>query len=96
MATKKKRLSRGFWQHAETKISAGSSRITRPAELNSITRRNILVAGLLNKFEFVLNHLTLAAEVRGRDVVEQSFNMHLLGFRKIMRIQIDTKQNNTS
>ena len=26
----------GFWKHAETKISAGPSRITRPAELNEV------------------------------------------------------------
>ena len=29
-------LSRRFWHHAETKISAGASRITRPAKLNEI------------------------------------------------------------
>ena len=29
-------LSRRFWNYAETKISAGASRITRPAELNEI------------------------------------------------------------
>ena len=29
-------LSRQFWQHAETEISAGPSRITRPAELNEV------------------------------------------------------------
>ena len=29
-------LSRRFWHHAETKISAGASRITRPAEMNEI------------------------------------------------------------
>ena len=31
-------LSRQFWQHAETEISAGPSRITRPAELNEIVQ----------------------------------------------------------
>ena len=35
---RKKKLSCGFWQHAETKISAGLSRITRPAELNEMVQ----------------------------------------------------------
>jgi hypothetical protein len=38
MAAEKKLLSRRFWQHAETKISAGVSRITRPAELNEMVQ----------------------------------------------------------
>jgi hypothetical protein len=38
MAAEKKLLSRRFWQHAETKISAGVSRVTRPAELNEMVQ----------------------------------------------------------
>jgi hypothetical protein len=38
MKAEKKKLSRQFWQHAETKISAGASRITRPAELNEMVQ----------------------------------------------------------
>ena len=36
MAAEKNSLSRQFWQSAETKISAGPSRITGPAELNEM------------------------------------------------------------
>jgi hypothetical protein len=38
MVAEKKKLSRRFWQHAETKISAGASRITPPAELNEMVQ----------------------------------------------------------
>ena len=38
MYAEKKKLSCGFWQHAETKISAGPSHITQPAKLNKMVQ----------------------------------------------------------
>ena len=38
MATEKKSCHAGFCSHAEPKISAGASRVTRPAELKEMVQ----------------------------------------------------------
>ena len=43
-------LSRRFWHLAETKISAGASRITRPAELNEILQYFTITTHLRSDF----------------------------------------------